>query len=87
VSLHPPQLLRDYERALIECARIAGADMTDAPPTSPPLHEWAVRAVTELRRDYDDACQAAFDLVHVPEIVDCGCPDYGTCDSCQETQR
>jgi hypothetical protein len=41
--------------ALFECAKIAGADISGGIPTLPPLHEWAVREVTELRADYDEA--------------------------------
>lgn len=41
--------------ALIECARQSGADVTDGAPTWPPVNEWAVRCVRELREDYDAA--------------------------------
>lgn len=43
-----------YREALIKCATVAGADVSDGPPTWPDVGVWAVRAVEELRRDYDD---------------------------------
>lgn len=43
--------------ALIECATAAGADVSDGPPTWPPVDEWAVQEVKQMRADYeaDDA--------------------------------
>lgn len=44
-----------YRTALEECARLSGADMSDGVPTWPPIEEWAVRCVKELREAYDEA--------------------------------
>lgn len=48
------QALYKAVAGLIECARQAGADISDGAPTWPPVDEWAVREVTELRRDHDE---------------------------------
>lgn len=47
--------------ALYECAKASGEDVSDGPPTWPPIGEWALRAVQELRHDYDE-CPAPEDL-------------------------
>lgn len=44
--------LRD---ALRECARLSGADLSDGFPTWPPLHEFAVQEVKQMREDYDES--------------------------------
>lgn len=38
---------------LLACAKAAGEDVSDGPPTWPDIAEWAVRAVDELRDEYD----------------------------------
>jgi hypothetical protein len=43
-----------YRAALIECATIAGADISGGVPTAPPIDEWAVREVREMREAYDE---------------------------------
>ena len=44
----------DYRAALIRCAELAGADLSGGIPTWPSLQVFAIRAVEELRRDYDE---------------------------------
>lgn len=39
---------------LIDCARESGADLSGGAPTWPPVDEWAVREVKQLREDYDN---------------------------------
>jgi hypothetical protein len=51
-------LLDEVDRlrgALYECAVAAGEDTSDGVPTWPDLADWAVEAVRQMRRDYDDA--------------------------------
>jgi hypothetical protein len=43
--------------ALFECAKIAGADVSDGPPTWPSVDVWAKQEVQRLRDDYDEACE------------------------------
>ncbi|MEA2495769.1 MAG: hypothetical protein QOJ29_3680 [Thermoleophilaceae bacterium] len=46
---------RDEAReALYECAKISGADVSDGAPTWPPIEQWAVEEVAQLRRDCDE---------------------------------
>ena len=47
--------IAELEAALFECAVLAGEDVSGGVPTRPPLAEWVVRAVRELRCDYDEA--------------------------------
>jgi hypothetical protein len=49
--------IAELEAALFECARLAGEDTSGGVPTKPPLTEWAIRAVKELRQDYDEVEQ------------------------------
>lgn len=43
-----------FARALVECARLSGEEVEDdRAPTWPPVDEWTVRCVRELREDYD----------------------------------
>lgn len=45
-----------YREALIACATIAGADVSDGPPTWPDVDVWAIQAVQQLRADtHEDA--------------------------------
>lgn len=39
--------------ALIECATASGADVSDGPPGWPPVDEWAVQEVKQMRADYE----------------------------------
>jgi hypothetical protein len=48
------------KEALFECAKRSGADISDGAPTWPPIHDWAVQQVTELRADYDEAISSLF---------------------------
>ncbi|KGQ19881.1 hypothetical protein LF41_2388 [Lysobacter dokdonensis DS-58] len=49
------RLLSDREEQLAECFRVAGGD-TDGDNYAPRLADRAVQAVSDLRRDYDEAC-------------------------------
>lgn len=44
--------------ALVRCATVSGADVSDGPPTWPSVDEWAVQEVQRLRDDYDDSDNA-----------------------------
>jgi hypothetical protein len=46
-----------FKQALRECARLSGADLSGGFPTHPPIHEYAVQQVGQLREDYDEACR------------------------------
>lgn len=46
-----------FREALVQCATIAGADISGGPPTWPHIGEWAVREVQQLHDDYDEAIQ------------------------------
>ncbi len=52
----PNEVLR---AALIRCAELSGADMTDGVPDWPSLEVWAVRCVEQLRADYDEVLKDA----------------------------
>ena len=43
-----------YRDALIECATIAGADVSDGVPDFPPVEVWAIQEVQQLRDDADE---------------------------------
>jgi len=42
------------KRALFECAMYSGEDTSDGAPTEPTIDVWTVRAVKNLREEYDD---------------------------------
>lgn len=44
-----------YRAALVACAEAAGEDMSGGIPSWPALEVWALNAVRELRKDYDEA--------------------------------
>lgn len=56
-----PAYVARLEEALRECARLSGADLSGGFPTRPELPEYAVQEVKQLRDDYDEACERAFD--------------------------
>lgn len=51
------EYIATLEAALLECATVAGADVSEPPRPGtldrPPLAVWAVRCVQELRDDYE----------------------------------
>lgn len=59
VEVAPAARVERLEAALLECAKQAGADTSEPPRPGtndlPPLEEWAVRCVKELRGDYETA--------------------------------
>lgn len=48
-------VLKRLEAALVRCAEVSGADMSDGAPTWPDVDVWAVQEVEQLRKDYDEA--------------------------------
>lgn len=44
-----------YQKALVRCVLASGADTSGGIPKYPPLDEWVVREVEQLRKDYDEA--------------------------------
>lgn len=57
-SMHNDEcfLLAEVERlrrALYECAKAAGEDVSGGPPTWPDVADWAIEAVRQMREDYD----------------------------------
>jgi hypothetical protein len=52
-----PQPVEVYRQALIRCAELAGADLSDGLPTWPSLEAFAVQAVEQLRADYDEVIE------------------------------
>ncbi len=62
LTLDVQALVAEVERlraALIECATIAGADVSDGPPTWPDVAVWAVHEVQQLRSDADEAVDSS----------------------------
>lgn len=57
----------ELRNALIACAEAAGEDMSGGVPTWPALHVWAVRAVRQLRADYDNAAEDMADAAIIRE--------------------
>lgn len=58
MTLMTPDVVAENRRlreALVQCATISGADVSDGPPTWPSVDVWAVQEVTQLRQDYDEA--------------------------------
>lgn len=51
--------VEDYRAALIRCAELAGADLSGGIPSWPSLQVFAIRAVEQLRADYDEALTSA----------------------------
>lgn len=51
------QHIKKLEEALREVTRLSGTDLSDGFPTWPPLHEFAVQEIKQLREDYDEACE------------------------------
>lgn len=47
--------VRTLEAALYRCAELAGADTSGGAPTWPPIEQWAVQEVEQLRVDYENA--------------------------------